>query len=176
MLTGTGLKSWMSHDSYVLVVQTVITANSAAHSPSVVHLMLHMLLRSGKKEVCKVWKRFRHLTCEKEKDKDHNHRVAEVQDGASGSNNLQLGEEVMYAIDKQVDRCEATGQEGTPPPVIILDTVYKTLESPTAKWSWSNKHTENICSACSQGTIKVNNFLLEYVWEEQGNTSAHRWK
>lgn len=73
--------------------------------------------------MCKVLQRFRDLTCEKEKDKDHNHRVAEVQDGASSSNNLQLGEEVMYAIDKQVDRCEATGQEGTPPPVIILDTV-----------------------------------------------------
>lgn len=89
---------------------------------------------------CIVLKRFRHLTCEKEKDEDHNHRVAEVEDGASSSNDLQLREEVMHAVDKQVDRCEATGQEGTPPPVIILDMSYKMLEFAPAKYNWSNKH------------------------------------
>lgn len=125
---------------------------------------------------CIVLKRFWHLTREKEKDEDHNHRVAEVEDGAGSSNDLQLREEVMHAVDKQVGRCEATGQEGTPPPVIILDAGYKLLESTSAKWNWSKKHTENISSACHQGTIRVDNFILEYVWEEQWNTSAHRWK
>lgn len=136
----------MSHDGDVLV-QIVITTCLFTD------LTLHMLLGRGKKEVCKVLKHFRHLTCEKEKDEDHNHRVAKVQDGASSSNDLQLREEVMHAVDKQVDRCEAAGQEGTPPPVIILDARNNMLESPSAKWSWSNKHTENICSSCYQGTF-----------------------
>lgn len=90
----------------------------------------------GKKEVrngCRVSKKFKHLTCEKEKDEDHNHRVAKVEDGASSSNNLQLREEVMDAVDKQVDRSEATGQKGTPPPVIILDTGYKVFKFTSAK-------------------------------------------
>lgn len=80
-----------------------------------------------------VIKRFRKLTCEKEKDEDHNHRVAKVEDGAGSSNDLQLREEVVHAVDEQVDCCKATGQEGTPPPVIILEAGYKMLESPSAK-------------------------------------------
>lgn len=93
---------------------------------------------------CIVFKRFRNLTCEKEKDEDHNHRVAEVENGARSSNDLQLREEVMHAVDEQVDRCEATGQEGTPPPVIILDAGYKMLESTSATWNRSNKHVLEI--------------------------------
>lgn len=103
-----------------------------------------------------VSKESKHLTCEKEKDEDHNHRVAEVEDGASSSDNLQLREEVVHAVDKQVHRSEATGQEGTPPPVVILNTGYKMLTSTVAKWK--------ICSACHQETIEANNFILEYVW------------
>lgn len=65
------------------------------------------------------------LTCEEEEDEDHNHSVAKVEDGAGSSNYLQLREEVMHSVDKQIDSCEAAGQEGTPPPVVVLDTHYK---------------------------------------------------
>lgn len=29
----------------------------------------------------------------------------------------------MHSVDEQIDRCEATGQEGAPPPVVILNKV-----------------------------------------------------
>lgn len=60
------------------------------------------------------------LTCEEEEDEHHDGGVTEVEDGAGGSYDLQLGEEVVDGVDKQVDGREATGQEGTPPPVVVL--------------------------------------------------------
>lgn len=65
------------------------------------------------------------LTCEEEEDKDHNHCVSKVEDGAGSSYYLQLWEEVVHSIDEQIDCCEAAGQEGAPPPVVVLDTHYK---------------------------------------------------
>lgn len=62
----------------------------------------------------------RPLTCEEEEDEHHDGGVTEVEDGAGGSYDLQLGEEVVDGVDKQVDGREATGQEGTPPPVVVL--------------------------------------------------------
>lgn len=64
------------------------------------------------------------LTCEEEEDQDHNQSVAKVEDGAGRSNDLQLREEVMHSVDEEIDSGEAAGQEGTPPPVVILETYY----------------------------------------------------
>lgn len=110
---------------------------TGTHPRLLTHIRLHkhrktpaLLDRKELRNTYTFLKRFqKHLTCEKEKDEDHNHRVAEVEDRASRSNDLQLREEVMHAVDKQIDCCEAAGQEGTPPPVIILDVDYNMLQS-----------------------------------------------
>ena len=60
------------------------------------------------------------LTCEEEEYEHHDRGVAKVEDGAGGSYDLQLGEEVVDGVDKQVDGREAAGQEGAPPPVVVL--------------------------------------------------------
>lgn len=49
------------------------------------------------------------LTCEEEEDEDHNHGVSKVEDGAGSSDYLQLREEVMHSVDKQIDCCETAG-------------------------------------------------------------------
>lgn len=61
-------------------------------------------------------------TSEQEEDESHDHGVSKVQDGASQSSDLQLGEEVMNGIDKEIDSSEAAGQEGAPLPMIVLST------------------------------------------------------
>ena len=38
---------------------------------------------------------------------------------------LQLGHKVVDAVAKQVHRSEAAGQEGTPPPVVVLSNATK---------------------------------------------------
>lgn len=38
---------------------------------------------------------------------------------------LQLGHKVVDAVAKQVHRREAAGQEGTPPPVVVLSNATK---------------------------------------------------
>lgn len=65
------------------------------------------------------------LTCEEEEHEDHDHGVTKVEDGAGHSDDLQLWEEVMHSVDEQVDCCEAAGQEGTPPPVVVLGNTVK---------------------------------------------------
>lgn len=65
------------------------------------------------------------LTCEEEEHEDHDHGVTKVEDGAGHSDDLQLWEEVMHSVDEQVDCCEAAGQEGTPPPVVVLGNTEK---------------------------------------------------
>lgn len=67
-------------------------------------------------------------TCKEEEDEDHNHCVTKVEDSTGRSNNLQLRKEVMHSINKQIDRCEAAGQEGTPPPVVVLSTKMEIAE------------------------------------------------
>lgn len=62
------------------------------------------------------------LTCEEEEDEDHNQSVSKVEYGTGCSNYLQLWEEVVYSIDEQIDCGETASQEGTPPPVVVLDT------------------------------------------------------
>lgn len=59
-------------------------------------------------------------TSEQEEDESHDHGVSKVQDGASQSSDLQLGEEVMNGIDQEIHSSEAAGQEGTPLPMIVL--------------------------------------------------------
>lgn len=80
------------------------------------------------------------LTCEKEEDEDHNQSVSKVEDGAGSSDDLQLWEEVMDSIDKQIHCCEATGQEGTPPPVVVLA---KDDMLGTKYEIWSLQHIQN---------------------------------
>lgn len=60
------------------------------------------------------------LTCEEKEHENHDHGVSKVEDSAGHSDYLQLWEEVMHRINEQVDCCESAGQEGTPPPVVIL--------------------------------------------------------
>lgn len=60
-------------------------------------------------------------TCEQKKHKDHNGCVSEVEQSARESRDCEFGHEVMDTVAKEVNGCEATGQEGPPPPVVILN-------------------------------------------------------
>lgn len=55
-----------------------------------------------------------------EEQKDHNERVAKVQEGGRSVLNLQLRGKVVTAVDEQIHGRKARRQEGSPPPVIVL--------------------------------------------------------
>ena len=60
------------------------------------------------------------LTCEQEESEDHDEGVAEVEQRADEALDVQLADVVVYTVDEEIDGREATGQEGAPPPVIVL--------------------------------------------------------
>ena len=60
------------------------------------------------------------LTSQQEEGKDDDGGVAEVEHGAGSALDLQLGGVEVYAVDEEVDGCEAAGQERPPPPVVVL--------------------------------------------------------
>lgn len=59
---------------------------------------------------------------QQEEQKDHDQRVAKVQEGRGGVLDLQLGREVVATVDEQIDRGESRRQERSPPPVVVLGT------------------------------------------------------
>lgn len=75
------------------------------------------------------------LTCKEEEYEHHDHSIAEVQDGAGSTDDLEFGEEIVHSVDEQVNRCKAARQEGSPPPVIVL-----------RKSESDHKHTKTIFS------------------------------
>ena len=60
------------------------------------------------------------LTCEQEEGENHDGGVTEVQEGRCGSLDLQLGDEVVDAVDEEVERGEPARQVTAPPPVVVL--------------------------------------------------------
>lgn len=60
------------------------------------------------------------LTCEEEEYKNHDHGVAKVKNGTSSSLDLKFGKEIMYSIDEEIHCSKSTGEEWSPPPVIVL--------------------------------------------------------
>ncbi len=60
------------------------------------------------------------LTCEQEEGENHDGGVTEVQEGRCGSLDLELGDEVVDAVDEKVERGEAACQVAAPPPVVVL--------------------------------------------------------
>lgn len=61
-------------------------------------------------------------TCEQEEAEHHDRCVTEVKEGGGCSLDIQLGYEVMDAVDCQIEGCEARGKETSPPPMIVLRT------------------------------------------------------
>lgn len=70
----------------------------------------------------------------------------------------------MHAVDKQVDGCEAAGQEGTPPPVIILDRDCKILDATYGKCLQDISSKENHHSK---------HFYLWGVYGKKGEVPLH---
>ena len=60
------------------------------------------------------------LTSQQEEQEHHDRGVAEVEEGRSGSLDLQLCQKVVDAVTKQVERCASAGQKAPPPPVVVL--------------------------------------------------------
>ena len=60
------------------------------------------------------------VTGEQEEEENHDGRVSEVEEGRGRSFDLQLGDEVVDAVDEQVERGEAARQVASPPPVVVL--------------------------------------------------------
>lgn len=61
------------------------------------------------------------FTGENEEAKDHDGRVAKIEEGRSAAFNVQLSEEVVDAVAGQVEGREPAGEEAAPPPVIVLE-------------------------------------------------------
>ena len=72
------------------------------------------------------------VTCEKEENQDHDHRVPKIQNGACHACDLKFGEEVMNCIYQKVNSCKTAGEKGSPPPVIILQ---KEVEKNHFRWN-----------------------------------------
>ena len=60
------------------------------------------------------------LTSEKEEDQHHDQCVAEVQEGGGCSCDVQFGDKEMNRVQKEIHCSTSASQEGTPPPMIIL--------------------------------------------------------
>ncbi len=60
------------------------------------------------------------LTCEQEEGENHDGGVTEVQERRCGSLDLELGDEVVDAVDEKVERGKAACQVAAPPPVVVL--------------------------------------------------------
>lgn len=71
----------------------------------------------------------KHLTCQEEEEKNHDESVSEVEESRRCIFYVQFGDEVVDAVEKEVDGRETTGQETSPPPVIVLTTTKTSYES-----------------------------------------------
>lgn len=49
----------------------------------------------------------------------------------------------MDTVDKEVDSCEATGQKGSPPPVIVLSTKMKVAQQDGGFWTSDDKNDKH---------------------------------
>jgi hypothetical protein len=63
-----------------------------------------------------------HGSGEKEEEEHHDERVAKVQESARSVVDLKFRRKVMTTVDEEIDGGEATGEETSPPPVIVLGT------------------------------------------------------
>jgi len=61
-------------------------------------------------------------SCQKEKCENHDTCVSKVKESGRSSFNIQLCYKVMNAVYCKVERSEATGEEASPPPVVVLCT------------------------------------------------------
>ena len=68
------------------------------------------------------------LTGKEEEEEDHDGGVSKVEECGCGPLDLQLGHEVVYAVDEQVEGGEAGCQEGPPPPVVVLGAEVEVAE------------------------------------------------
>lgn len=58
-----------------------------------------------------------------QEEKEHNDKcVTKIEEGTSCSMYFQLGDKIVNTVAKQIDCCKTTGQEGTPPPMVIFGT------------------------------------------------------
>lgn len=67
-------------------------------------------------------------TCEDEEEEDHDEGVPKVQHSGHNTMYAQLAEEVVDAVDEQVESCAARCEEAAPPPVVILSTQVEVTE------------------------------------------------
>lgn len=66
--------------------------------------------------------------CKEEKQKYHDQRISKVQEGGGGVFNVQLGDEVVAAVYEEVASSRPRGEEGAPPPVIVLGAEVEVAE------------------------------------------------
>lgn len=71
--------------------------------------------------------RIQWLTSQQEEKKHNDEGVTEIQEGTGCSMNLQLGHKIVNTVSKEVHRGETTGQERTPPPVVVLSKVQSSI-------------------------------------------------
>lgn len=67
-------------------------------------------------------------TCQEEEQEDHDGRVTEVEESRGSVFDVQLGHEVVAAVDEEVAGGGAGAEEGSPPPVIVLGAQVEVAE------------------------------------------------
>lgn len=60
------------------------------------------------------------FTGHQEEDPDDNQRVTEIKESRGSSRYVKFHDKIMNAVDKEIHGGETTGQEGAPPPMIVL--------------------------------------------------------
>ena len=63
------------------------------------------------------------LTVKKKEDRCHYHCVTEVQEGGGCSCDGQFGDKEMNGVQKEIHCSTSARQEGTPPPIVILQLI-----------------------------------------------------
>ena len=82
-------------------------------------------------------------TCEEKEGEDHYDGVAEVEERADEAFDVQLADVVVHAVEEEVDGSEAAGQEGAPPPVVVLKTIVARHSGSASDSGWVRKGTKN---------------------------------
>jgi succinate dehydrogenase/fumarate reductase flavoprotein subunit len=79
---------------------------------------------------------------QQEEQKDHDERVAKVQDHRCKAGQ-RFGHEIVHTTNQQVKRSEARREEGTPPPMIVLRTKVEIAQQHGCLGTGDNQNDED---------------------------------
>lgn len=123
-------------------------------------------------------------SCEQEENKDNHCSVSKVEECGGEALHLQLGEEVVDAVDEEVDGREAWGQERPPPPVVILRTKVEIAQENsglTAGDDQDDEHQEqeakHVVGLVGPNTVQNEEKLNKNTskWQNSSHNNTRQW-